>query len=438
MVAFNNGAGSDMQMIKDEQDQKPAAVPRKTVTLAALSELTTKVETAYETLKGQMTSPYQGKQAPTFSGAKLAELCKKPASSMLKLLERAEELGLASGNKQSSDGESKGKSTRRSFTLAEAMEWVRYVNPPGLRYQRKPGQKGAVIATGFFKGGVGKTNITVSLAQGLALTGAKVLVIDLDPQGNATSMLGVDPNSVDLEQTFAPLTWPEEDEGHRDSIVESIRPTYWSGVDVVAASTGLFIGEFYLPMRAMNAAKHSKVFRFMEVLKKALDMGVTSEYDYVLIDTPPSISYVTMNAYWAADGILVPMVPEGLSLQSSVQFFSLFNELAESAEKSAGKPKEWGWVGVVANMVEVHVASSNEMLQWVRAFFGTHVLATVIPRTEAVRTGGMTNQTIYDMTSYIGSQRTYERAKEAFDALVTEVDAMTRKHVWQEGAEGKQ
>ena len=179
---------------------------------------------------------------------------------------------------------------------------------------------------GFFKGGVGKTIVATSLAQGLALKGYKVLTIDFDPQGSMTAMMGVDPATVEADETFAPLGTPPGHPLHRATLAESIRPTYWSGVDLVAGSTNLFQCEFFLPLRAMNAKAEGRQFNFLDVLAKGL-RPIREDYDFIIIDTPPALSYTTMNAYLAADALLMPVVPEGLSLQSSAQFWDMFTEL---------------------------------------------------------------------------------------------------------------
>ena len=85
---------------------------------------------------------------------------------------------------------------------------------------RPNGQPGAVIATGNFKGGVGKTTVSMSVAQGLSLKGYKVLCIDLDPQGSLTSLFGLTPTAMEEGETFFPLTVPLNDPRHRDTLVQ--------------------------------------------------------------------------------------------------------------------------------------------------------------------------------------------------------------------------
>lgn len=401
----------------------PAALPERGMPIGGdeLHELDDRLTQMMERLRTAIYRPNDSKATPTFNAAQLAKLCGKSSSAMLRLLERASEMNLADG------GGTGG--AHRSFTLEQAVEWVKASGGPG--YKRKPGQQAAVITVGFFKGGVSKTLVATSLAQALALKGYKVLAIDFDPQGSLTAMMGVDPATVRSEQTFTPLCTPPDSKGHRSTLVESIQPTYWTGVDLIAASTNLFQCEFYLPLRAMNAQKEGKRFNFLEVLSKGL-RPLKDDYDFIVIDTPPALSYTTMNAYIAADALLMPIVPEGLSLQSSAQFWSMFTELYDVASQLMETPKRFAWLGIVPAKVEGHKATVQNMLKWIRSFYGGYVMVSELPLTDAVRTSGTTLGTVYDISKYVGSNKTYERARDAFDRMVIEVEMMTRRNFWAE------
>jgi len=397
------------------------------VTLEDIDALDEHLSAKLEQLKDIVYRPAGAKPAPQFNASQLASLCGKTATSMLRLLEKsAKKLGLANG--LALDGDGKRLPGQRMFTLEQSIDWVRAVR--GKMFKRKPGQLASVITVGFFKGGVGKTTVAAFLAQGLSLKGYRVLAIDLDPQGSLSAMLGVDPGRVDEEETFTPLARLAGSPGHRETLLESVRPTYWSGIDIVAGSTGLFSCEMFLPLRAMNAQKEGKNFNFLAVLDRGL-RGLKYDYDFIIIDTPPALSYTTMNAYLAADAILMPVTPEGLSLQSSAQFWQQFNELSKIASKLAGSPKTYAWLGVVPSKVEAK-ASSQAMLSWIRLFYGKYVLSSSLPLTEAVKTGGTEWASVYDISKYVGSAKTYARARDAFDGLVDEVETMTRQRCWHE------
>ncbi|MFK4705858.1 chromosome partitioning protein [Roseateles asaccharophilus] len=418
----------------NEADQalaQPATAEQDGVTLEHLDSLSEHLLDMMERLKTEIYKPGSVKQAPNFNAAQLAALCGKSDQAMRRLLDGAEARGLATGLITNASGQK--TAAHRSFTVEQAIEWVRAVGTKA--YKRKPGQEAAVITVGFFKGGVGKTILASSLAQGLSLMGYKVLVIDFDPQGSMSTMLGVDPATVEVAETFTPIAMPKGAPGHSDNLADSVRPTYWHGIDIIAGNTALFNCEFYLPLRTMNAKQEGTRFNFMEVLARGLKMGLRDEYDYIIIDTPPALSYTTMNAYWAADAILMPVVPEGLSLQSSVQFWSQFSELASVASGDADEPKKYAWLGIVPSRVEGHKTAVQTMTKWIRMFYGQYVMTSELPQTEAVKTGGTEFKTIYDISrasEYIGGSQTYARAREAFDRVINEVDSMTRRAYWHE------
>lgn len=402
------------------------------VTVRDLSELGRSLTNQMGSLKRAIHDPRNEKVAPSFNAAQVARMCGKAPAGFTRLLQSAEKRKLPTGIVTDDAGKTK---SQRTFALKEAVQWVSAVG--GKTYKRKPGQPGAVITVGFYKGGVGKTLVAASVAQALAQRGYKTLAIDLDPQGHLSVMLGVELQDVGVEDTFAPLTAMPHEDYARESLVESVRPTYWTNLDIVAGGNALHEGEFFLPLRAMRAQEEKKVFNFLEVLKKGLDFGLRDEYDYIVIDTPPQMGYQVMNAYWAADAILMPVVPEGLSLQSSVQFWDQFSQLVDVAQRRSTKPKEYAWLGVVPSKVEHHKPSVQGMLTWMRMFYGEYVLGSELPLTEAVKNAGTEFNTVYDISKYVGSAKTYERARTAFDRLVSEVDMLTRQRLWKEGSKEK-
>jgi chromosome partitioning protein len=390
---------------------QPLSRPR--VTLQDIEVMQGQTSHVMDQMKSMAFTPNDGKVAPSYNASQLAKLCGVSGSAMLRWLDRAEEEGLSSGGT--------AESSKRTFPLAAARGWIRKLSAD--RYRRLPGQPGTTIAVANFKGGVGKTTITVNLAQGLSLKGYSVLVIDLDPQGSATSMFGHTPLAIEVDQTFLPLA-----SGERTTLKESIISTYWDGVDLVAGNTGLFNAEFYLPARVIEAQREGTVFSFEEVLSVGLE-GIREDYDFILIDNPPALSYSTLNAFWAADAVLMPVVPEGLSVMSSSQFWTLFAELAQGVVNLGGRNKDWAWMGVLPSMMK-NKSQYQAMLQYVRSAYGNTVMRSEIPDTAVVDTGGAKLKSVYDIAKYVGGQKTYEKARSAFDELAFEVEELTRETVW--------
>ncbi len=395
---------------------------RASVSMADIVQLGERLDKVLARWKEEATEPNGHKQAPEFNATQLAELCRKTPDQMSRLLEKAEERKLPSGLTEDSK---RGRS--RVFPLQDVRRWIQAVGAwPG----RPAGAPGATICVANFKGGVGKTVVSLTLAQGLSLRGYKVLCIDFDPQGSLTSILGVTPTSVNEEETVAPLMYPRTSAGARDTLQASIRSTYWDGVDLIPANHSLFAGEFYLPLRQLNAHKHEPDFQFWEVLNKALDAGIREEYDMIILDTPPALSYMTMTTFWAADALLLPLPPEGIDFASSAQFWSMLAEVSSGTAGRAAKEKQYGWVGVVASKVDSTKLHTKDMQALMKLGYRDLLLSTEIPETAAVRVGGARMESVYDISKYIGDRRTLLRAREAYDKLVDEVDFLTRKNIW--------
>lgn len=401
----------------------PAAVTDsgpKRIKMEDLSRLGEHLEELNQVVKGTFFRPQGEKPSPLFNATQLGNLVGKSADQMTRLLEKAEEKKLPLGHVE------KG-SRIRNFTLAETRQWVRAIGKPLGRPENEPG---AVCTIGNFKGGVGKTVVSMSVAQGLSLRGYNVLCIDYDPQGSLTSLFGLTPAEIPEEQTVMPLMVPRNIEYAADTLQHVIRPTYWDGVDLIPASHALFGGEFYLPMRQMNSNEKNATepgFLFHEVLKKALAQGIKDYYDYIIIDTPPALSYMTMTSFWAADALLMPLPPEGLDFTSSAQFWSMLGELSTG---SASAKKDFAWVAAVPSKVDRTKLHTPQMMKLLQSGYADMLMTAEIPETAAVRVEGMRLSTVYDISKYVGGQRTLIRAREAFDRLVDEVDFLTRQRHW--------
>lgn len=367
-------------------------------------------------VRKQLFAPDETKQAPKFNLSQLALACGVDKNVINRRLAKGGD-GLPPGVAINA--------TRREFTLAEVRQWVRAFQ---RSYQRRDDQDGAVIAVGNFKGGVSKTTTAVNIALGLSLKGYKVLLVDFDSQGSLTNLMGVSPEmDVEPEDTFLRMAYHD---GEGESLRPAIRTTYWDGVDLIPASVALNNADFLLPLRQSREPN----FRFWDVLGQGLRQdGVLQEYDYVIIDTPPSLSYLTLNAFYAADGLLVPLPPEGPDFASSIQFWSLFSELGNVIDSKLpeAERKRYSWVRVLPAKVDHTKPTTAAMLEWMRAAYGSELLPLEIPTTSAVSYAGTQFGSLYDISRYVGSAKTYARARDAYDQLVDKIDSLTRVYKWQ-------
>ncbi len=207
------------------------------------------------------------------------------------------------------------------------------------------------------KGGVGKTTTTVNLATGLAMAGRRVLVIDGDPQGNATSGLGLT-DKASLEYSLY------------DGLVNNIPLTEVIRKDV--AVPGLDLVPANLDLAGAEMEMFSEISR-ESILKKAL-RPLLGQYHYILMDGPPSLGLLTLNILTAADAVLIPIQCEYYALEGISQLMNIVDRVRNHLN-----PKlEVGLV--VLTMHDERVNLSRQVVAEVREFFGERVAQTVVPR----------------------------------------------------------
>ena len=214
---------------------------------------------------------------------------------------------------------------------------------------------GQTIACANQKGGVGKTTTVVNLATSLALSGQRTLVLDLDPQGNATSGFGIDRASLSTTLYDALLG--------DAALPEVIVPTQVGGVTLAPASVSLAGAEVEL------ATATQRERRLDRVLGTAAD-----DYDYILIDCPPSLGLLTVNALTAAQSVLIPTQCEYYALEGLSQLIATLNLVRDNLNPALAIK------GVVLTMFDGRTNLSSDVASEVRNHFGSSVFDTVIPR----------------------------------------------------------
>ena len=346
-------------------------------------------------VRGAILAPSARKSSPTYNATQLAVMCDVERSQIVYRLTKND---LPAGRINASGN-------RREFNLEEAQAWVRDYRPKKLR----PLKAEAVsISVANFKGGVGKTTTALTLGQGLSLKGHKVLLIDCDPQGSLTTLFGILPDTeVAAESTILPVCL-----GTESSVQPAIQKTYWHGIDLIAAGPLLFAAEFGLPARQMR----EEGFEFWNVLNVALD-DVRDQYDVIILDTPPALSYVTINALMASNGILMPLPPNALDAASAAQFWRLFSDLASDLVVHRGVSKEFDFVRVLLTQVDSQDTTGAVVRDWIGKTYQGKVLSAEIPKTTVAKSSAASLGTVYDVDKYEGNQRTYKRALDAYDKV---------------------
>ena len=215
---------------------------------------------------------------------------------------------------------------------------------------------GKAIAIFNQKGGVGKTTTNINLAACLAMKGKRVLILDIDPQGNTTSGVGISKRELDVT-THEILI---EDDHHPG---EAVVPTGIENLDIMPASVQLAGAEVEL----INIAGREKR------LKMAIDV-LKPEYDYIFIDCPPSLGILTINALTAVDSVLIPIQCEFYALEGVSQLMSTI-QIVRSNMNPDLKIE-----GVILSMFDGRTNLSVQVVEEVKKYFKDKVYTTVIPR----------------------------------------------------------
>ena len=227
-----------------------------------------------------------------------------------------------------------------------------------------------VIAIANQKGGVGKTTTAINLSAALALSGKRVLLVDLDPQANS-SLTFLDPKAIE-DSVYELLTEPSLD------YEKVIRHSPILGLDILPSRISLakfeskLLGEFDAPFR----------------LKDRLD-GLNSSYDYVVIDTPPTLGLITVNALVASDYLIIPIQPSYFALEGT-------DDLLETIDKIKARPNpNLQVLGVVITLHDKRTTLARDIQEQIKQVFGDKVFSTVISKSVRLEESPAYKETIF-------------------------------------------
>jgi chromosome partitioning protein len=256
-----------------------------------------------------------------------------------------------------------------------------------------------IIAITNQKGGVGKTTTAINLGATLASLGNKTLIVDLDPQGNASTGLGIEPAMRDM------TTYDLLIDGA--ALAEIAMPTSVKNLSIAPATTDLSSTDVELGQR------DNRIFLLKEALRSS-----SSQFDYVLIDCPPSLSLLTLNALVCADSVLVPLQAEFFALEGLSQLMLTVREVRETANPSLRIE------GVVLTMHDARNNLSRQVEEDARATLGALVFKTMVPRNVRLSEAPSYAMPViaYDPASK-GSQAYVDLAQELIERQTTKAES---------------
>ena len=334
------------------------------------------------------------------------------------------------------------------FTLDEVLRLRAHFASEGAQRRdylpyRPKGLPAKVVAVANFKGGVGKTSTGAHLAMSAALDGYKVLVVDLDSQGSMTSIFGgrvedewetVFPvlarhygehlrreNQARLDRGENPVPLDDTVAQAMDMRVQDVvQPTHWPNIDLLGAQLDLYWAEFQVPVWRMQA----RSWKLWDALSERLEAdGVLDAYDLVVLDTPPALGYLTINALAAADILLVPTGASFLEFESTGRFFDMLHATFASIEEAentaaralgrAGLSFEWDAVRAVVTRYDG--AQQAEFAALMQAYLGTALSPYRQDFTALIGQAGEQVNGIYEADYRDFNRETYARGRQAFD-----------------------
>lgn len=288
----------------------------------------------------------------------------------------------------------------------------------GTLPHRASSDPATVLAVQNFKGGVGKSTVTVHLAQYLALKGYRVCVIDCDSQASTTSMFGLNPD-VDVNENEDTL-YPFFQHGGPSSLHYALRATYWPGVALIPANLGLYDAEYEFAARIMREEGF-----VLDRLRAGIET-ISDQFDVILLDPPPALGMISLSVLRAANALLIPAPPNNIDFGSTAHFLRMMSAtLHELAEH--GGARGYHFVKVLATKMNDQKGAHQVIKRMMDAVFPQDMLQAVLKDSAEIDNAAANLQSVYEITGAAARTETHKRCRTYLDAVGREVEVLIRK-----------
>ena len=372
-----------------------------TVLLAAMSALNDRADAVIRRLRATVFAPGEEKVVDLrFSITKAAEMVGRSSEA----IRQAEADGRLPAPRLTANGR------REGYTLAEVNAMRDLF---GTRPSRNPGDPPIVLAVQNFKGGVGKSTLTCHIAQYLALKGYRVAVIDCDSQASTTTVFGFNPDiDIDDEHTLLPFFR----HGGEPNLRYGLRPTAWTGIDLVPANLGLYQAEYEAAARLRGNANA------LDRLRIGVE-DLAQDYDVILLDPPPALGMISLAVLRAANALLIPTPPSTVDFGSTAHFLRMIVETLELLEEHGLGSRGYHFLKVVATKVDEAKSAHLQIREMMKSVFGSEMLSASLLDSAEIDNANVQLRTVYEVP---GSSKTHERCRNNLDRLNGEVELLIR------------
>jgi len=373
-------------------------------TTATIADLYARSLNVLESLRAQGVRGGQAeRQSPRFPITRAADLVGRTSAA----IREAEKDGRLPGVERTATGR------RVGYTLAEVNQ-MRAVF--GTRPWRTEGDPLSVIAVQNFKGGVGKSTLSVHLAQYLAIKGYRVCLIDCDSQGSSTALFGYVP---DLDISEDDTLYPFFRNAEMTGLAYAVRETHWDGLYLVPSNLKLYSSEYELAARVARAEPN---------LLNRLAEGIASigdHFDVVILDPPPALGTISLSVMRAANALIVPIPPTVVDFTSTTTFLAMLYETMLTLEERQ-LPIDLRWLRLVAARADEQKSMQRELLGLMRNLFGDMLLRTVLKDSAEIDNASARLMTVYELEQPVTSRETYQRCLTYLNGVNAEVETQIR------------